>query len=115
MSDENTIQTVVLCSQEVVERDGVVTVISTSFVPDDAKAMIAIQVFNGPGGYANSLLLHPKTCRALAKIDEGVACVRNSRGVYGYLVGHLLLDGWRVPCRWIEYERGVLGCTIRRC
>ena len=80
MSDENTIQTVVLCSQEVVARDGVVTVISTSFVPDDAKAMIAIQVFNGPGGYANSLLLHPKTCRALAKIMDGIANEYERRG-----------------------------------
>ena len=63
-----------LTSKTVVEREGVLTVIQTSFVVEDARAIVSLQTFQpGEGGYCASVMVHPQTARALARVLDIIA------------------------------------------
>lgn len=79
MSEEKT-TVEILFSREVSEHGGIITIINTSFLPEESKVFVTLQTINGPGGYSTTALLHPATCRILGRILTNAADEYERRG-----------------------------------
>jgi hypothetical protein len=63
-----------LMTRETSEHGNVLTIIQTSYVVEEARAIISLQTFfNGEGAQCSSIMIHPETARVLAKICNGIA------------------------------------------
>jgi hypothetical protein len=63
-----------LMTRETSEHDNVLTVVQTSYIVEEARAIITLQTFfNGEGAQCNSIMVHPETARVLAKVCNGIA------------------------------------------